>query len=199
MHTDLLCILLCFCCRNIVKFEITYVKNLLIFSITHHWYCDNHMFVQVPVSNSLKFYNDVIMSAMAFVHVQIKENIKVSRHWPLWREFTGDRWIPRSAEYVSIWWRHHALTVGNHKEIRKKHKPYTYLFGSSVRDVTSRNLKFLRNPTPWWRHQMETFSALLALCAGNAPVTDEFPSQRPVTGNFDVFFDLRLNKRLSKY
>ena len=24
---------------------------------------------------------------------------------------------------------------------------------------------------PWWRHEMETFSALLALCAGNSPVT----------------------------
>ena len=50
----------------------------------------------------------------------------------------------------------------------------------------------------WWRHQMETFSASLALCAGNSPVTGEFPSQRPVTRSFDVFFDLRLNKRLSK-
>ena len=27
---------------------------------------------------------------------------------------------------------------------------------------------------PWWRHQMESFSALLALCAGNSPVTGEF-------------------------
>ena len=36
---------------------------------------------------------------------------------------------------------------------------------------------------------METFSALLALCEGNPPVTDGFPSQRPVTENFDVFFD----------
>ena len=51
---------------------------------------------------------------------------------------------------------------------------------------------------PWWRHQMETFSALLALCAGNSPVTGEFPSQRPVTRSFDVFLDLRLNKRLSQ-
>ena len=51
---------------------------------------------------------------------------------------------------------------------------------------------------PWWRHQMETFSALLALCLGNSPVTGEFPAQRPVTRSFDVFFDLRLNKRLSK-
>ena len=50
----------------------------------------------------------------------------------------------------------------------------------------------------WWRHQMKTFSALLALCAGNSPVTGEFPAQRPVMRGFDVFFDLRLNKRLSK-
>ena len=47
---------------------------------------------------------------------------------------------------------------------------------------------------PRWRHQMETFSALLAICAGNSPV----PVQRPVTRSFDVFFDLRPNKRLSK-
>ena len=45
---------------------------------------------------------------------------------------------------------------------------------------------------------MGTFSALLALCAGNSPGTGEFPAQRPVTRSFDVFFDLRLNKRLSK-
>ena len=50
----------------------------------------------------------------------------------------------------------------------------------------------------WWRHQIETFSTLLALGVGNSPVTGEFPSQRPVTRSFDVFFDLRLNKRLSK-
>ena len=39
----------------------------------------------------------------------------------------------------------------------------------------------------WWRHQMETFSASLAICAGNSPVPGEFPAQRPVTRNFDVF------------
>ena len=54
----------------------------------------------------LKHYTDVIMSAMAsnhrrlgcfsqpFVQAQIKENIKASRHWPLWWDFTGDRWTP---------------------------------------------------------------------------------------------------------
>ena len=50
----------------------------------------------------------------------------------------------------------------------------------------------------WWRHQMETFSALLAICAENSPVPGEFPTQRPVTRSFDVHFDLRPNKRLSK-
>ena len=70
-------------------------------------------------------YNDVIMSAMAsqitsrlltqpFIHAQIKESIKTPRHWPLWGEFTGDRWIPRTmasnAENVSIW-RHHVMST----------------------------------------------------------------------------------------
>ena len=45
---------------------------------------------------------------------------------------------------------------------------------------------------------METFSALLAICAGNSPVPGEFPAQRPVTRSFDVFFDLHPNKRLNK-
>ena len=49
-----------------------------------------------------------------------------------------------------------------------------------------------------WRHQMETFSVSLAICEGNSLVPGEFPAQRPVTRSFDVFFDLRLNKRLSK-
>ena len=51
--------------------------------------------------------SDVMMSAMTsqspasrwfaqprFVQAQINENIKAPRHWPLWVEFTGDRWIP---------------------------------------------------------------------------------------------------------
>ena len=50
----------------------------------------------------------------------------------------------------------------------------------------------------WWRYQMETFSVLLAICTGNSPVPGEFRSQRPVRRSFDVFFDLRLNKTLSK-
>ena len=40
----------------------------------------------------------------------------------------------------------------------------------------------------WWHHQMETFFRVTGHSAGNSPVTR----------NFGVFFDLRLNTRLSK-
>ena len=36
------------------------------------------------------------------------------------------------------------------------------------------------------------------LCGEFTGVPGEFPAQRPVTRGFDVFFDLRMNKRLSK-
>ena len=70
----------------------------------------------------------------------------------------------------------------------------------SVAPLETKFIAMLSNvpPTkrPWWRHQMKTFSALLAICTGNSPVPGEFPAQRPVTRSFGVFFDLRLNKRL---
>ena len=77
------------------------------------------------------------------------------------------------------------LYTGNTVSILKRGPGYVY----------SRKTRSI----PWWRHQMETFSALLTICARNSPVPGEFPSQRPVTLSFDVFFDLRLNKRLSKH
>ena len=65
---------------------------------------------------------------------------------------------------------------------------------SRVDCVNKENTALLQGQTTmwWWRHQMETFSALLAICVGNSPVTCEFLAQR----SFDVSFDL--NKRLSK-
>ena len=41
-----------------------------------------------------------------------RKKIKAQRHWPLWGEFTGDRWIhtqrASNVEHISIWWRNHA-------------------------------------------------------------------------------------------
>ena len=83
------------------------------------------------------------------------------------------------------------------------HRYEGQLLTNMMRKLTNCNLHIDRNLacisiSTWLRHQMETFSALLALCAGNSPAIDEFPSQRPVARSFDVFFYLRLNKRLSK-
>ena len=38
----------------------------------------------------------------------------------------------------------------------------------------------------WWRHQVETFSALLAICAGNSSVASEFPEQTSVMRSFSL-------------
>ena len=76
----------------------------------------------------------------------------------------------------------------------------TWLLPSSALMLTINNSNIRSGVlgATWWRHQMEAFSALLAFCVGNLPVAGEFPAQRPVTRSFDLFFDLRLNKRLSK-
>ena len=54
-------------------------------------------------------------------------------------------------------------------------------------DDVSRYLASI-NESTWWRHQMEAFSALLALCEGDPSVIDGSPTQRPVTRSVDVFF-----------
>ena len=79
---------------------------------------------------------------------------------------------------------------------RHKHTHSFVLFCNYYIIVFCGNNPF--NHISWWRHQMETFSPLLTICERNRPVTGGFPSQRPVTQSFDVFFDQRLNKRLSK-
>ena len=89
-----------------------------------------------------------------------------------------------STSYAHLKWMHVITSVGS------------IIYGwSSERKSLRSDFELL---WAWWRHQMETFSALLSLCVGNSPVPGDFPSQRPVTRSFDAFFDLRLNKRLSK-
>ena len=110
----------------------------------------------------------------------------------------------------------HRLTVNSpHKwPAMRKMFPFGDVIMSGIGDCNSHNRRyrgannveawrihrhnFILGHVSWWRHQMETFSALLAICAGNSPVPGEFPTQRPVTRSFDVFFDLRPNKLLSK-
>ena len=88
--------------------------------------------------------------------------------------------------YIKFWWIH-AMDC---------FYLYTLRFTSMVPEVL--RLPQWNNSEAWWHHQMGTFSALVAICLGKSLVPDKFHAQRPVTWSFDVFFDLRLNKRLSK-
>ena len=71
--------------------------------------------------------------------------------------------------------------------------------GLSSYHATKFCTKYTRNPKSKMTSSIETFSALLIIYAGKSPETGEFPAQRPVTRSFGDFFDLRLNKRLSKH
>ena len=88
---------------------------------------------------------------------------------------------------LSRWGKHHFCC-------HHLHTAYDYFYI----EAETAWVPFCKWRSPWWHHQMGTFSALLTICAGNSPVPGEFPTQRPVTRSFGVFFDLRLNKRLSK-
>ena len=52
--------------------------------------------------------------------------------------------------------------------------------------------------TPWWRHQMEVFSALLVICAGKFTGSRWISRTKASDVELWCFFDLRPNKRLSK-
>ena len=70
------------------------------------------------------------------------------------------------------------------RDLYQGHKNIRGSYTCWIREVTARSdIIWIY---PWWRHQIETFSALLAFCAGNSPVTGEFPTQRTVTRSFGV-------------
>ena len=107
---------------------------------------------------------------------------------------------------ISLRWRHNGRNgVWNHQ-------PHHCLLNRLLRRRSKKTSKLcvtglcvgdspgpVNSPHKWPLTQkmfpFDDVTALLVLCAGNSPVTGEFPSQRSVTQSFDVFFDLRLNKR----
>ena len=68
------------------------------------------------------------------------------------------------------------------------------LFGHLLDVGTWQQLWHSHDDVIKWKH----FPRCWPFVHGNSPVTGEFPSQRQVKRSFDVFFDLCLNKQLSK-
>ena len=66
--------------------------------------------------------------------------------------------------------------------------------GGHLRDEDRPAILSVHNDVIKWKH----FPRYWPICEGNPPVSGGFPSQRPVTRSFDVFFDLCLNKTLSR-
>ena len=75
---------------------------------------------------------------------------------------------------------------------------YAHCFVVSGYIVVITWIMWVSHPYSMMTSSNGNISALLTICAGNSPVTGEFPTQRPVARSFDVFFDLHLNKRLGK-
>ena len=55
----------------------------------------------------------------------------------------------------------------------------------------------IQSSTPWWRHNMETFSTSLAIFDGNPRMTVIFPNQRTSNAKLWYFFVVSLNKLLN--
>ena len=66
------------------------------------------------------------------------------------------------------------------------------------KSMCEHNMEYCVSAHSWWRHQMETFFPRYWPFVRGIHRSRWIPPQRPVTRSFDVFFDLRPNKRLSK-
>ena len=92
-------------------------------------------------------------------------------------------------------WYHQSINVSQNpqKPVNLKKKTYVkFSLNTAPLDGLEPNSWYRIS---WWRHQMETFSALLALGAGNSPVTGEFPSQGPVRRSFAISLICALNRK----
>ena len=128
---------------------------------------------------------------------------------PVTGEFTAQ--MASDAENVSIWWRHHVLALSHRDRINHHWIISTFLsisipFSGSVMatflpqkrthaTIHPKNYAhgshFVHDDVIKWKHFPRYWPFV-------SPATGEFPAQRPVTRSFDIFFDLRPNKRLIK-
>ena len=104
-----------------------------------------------------------------FIQMQIKENIKAPRHWPLCGEFTGTGEFPTQrashAEYVSIWWRHHDIfMIINKNDYEQERIPLTTMHVYTQRKHNAIITSLWRQNnvvTSFWRY----YDVIIASCA----------------------------------
>ena len=85
------------------------------------------------------------------------------------------------------------MWFGNHVLQSSIIKTHSIVSQMSIKDTTSTAWSMMTSSNG------NIYRVTGHLCGeSNSPVPGEFPAQRPVTRSFDVFFDIRLNKRLGK-
>ena len=122
---------------------------------------------------------ELMMPVGAHIYIQVKSTFSGSCN--------GLSPVRRQSHYLNPCWRIANWTLKNKLRITG----FLFFFKKVLRMSSAKP----------FRHddviKLKHFRVTGHLC-GNSPVPGEFPAQRPVTRSFDVFFDLRLNKRLSK-
>ena len=124
-------------------------------------------------------------------------------HGHTWLHMDNILWNHRMHRFFSQWLSNIMKNMGNTKNIYNQlhHEQKSSESLLAIKCHMFATIEFLKNwsrtHAPWWCHQIEKISVLLALCDGKPPVnggfpsvTGGFPSQRPMTRGFDVFFDL---------
>ena len=86
--------------------------------------------------------------------------------WDPFQQTFHDSWL-----MIRIVWKYIFLALW--KTIHLCRNLYMFRQQSCAKITVKRRTKSISR----WRHQMETFSALLAICAGNSPVPGEFPDK----------------------
>ena len=80
------------------------VENTKVYTCTYYEALHNAIFSHKRLwgINSIKpplvICHFLIIYSMICSGTDLKKNIKVSRHWPLWGKFTGNRWISRTKD-----------------------------------------------------------------------------------------------------
>ena len=161
-------------------------------------------------------HRQIDYSVKLLAHVNIKEISRLHVTGPFWKVHWSIKnfrqflfWIMSSCSAcargfrIDLSWLQYRLTCTriSIRKISRSHDRIISIMGIGIPGkmvFVFKQGRWCEASFTWWRHQMETFSALLAICAGNSPATGEFPARRPVARSFDVYFDLRLNKRSSK-
>ena len=167
--------------------------------------------IRLTVKSMLNTVAESISAVLAKLESNLHENDII---WALWRFKSPKLWDSSqraaSTESVSVSWGHHTREIHMYSTTRLQGfltATWTQTFDLDNTSHLHGQLSTKYKPISpneyelsdtWWRHQMETFSAVLAICAGNSPVTGEFLSQRPVTQSSDIFVAMRMKKQLSK-